>query len=46
LTEHNVRSIRPGNGLSPKHLDSVLGRRARRDLRRGHALAWSDFEAK
>jgi N-acetylneuraminate synthase len=39
LTSQDVRSIRPGFGLEPKHLDSVLGRRARRDLARGEPLA-------
>ena len=40
FTEQNVRSIRPGNGLPPKHLPAVLGRRARADVRRGTPLAW------
>jgi len=40
LTRANVRSIRPGNGLAPVHLDAVLGRRAARDLDRGEPLAW------
>jgi len=40
LTRANVRSIRPGNGLAPAHLDEVLGRAASRDLRRGEPLAW------
>jgi len=40
LTRENVRSIRPGYGLPPKHLPEVLGRRAARDLRRGEPLAW------
>jgi pseudaminic acid synthase len=44
LTEANVRSIRPGYGLPPKHLPEVLGRRATRDLTRGEALAWSMVE--
>ncbi len=34
----NVRSIRPGYGLPPKHLSQVLGRRARRAIARGTAL--------
>ncbi len=38
LTERNVRSIRPGYGLAPRHLDDVLGRPARRFLRRGEPL--------
>lgn len=41
LTERNVRSIRPGFGLPPKHLPEVLGRAAVRDLRRGEPLAWT-----
>ena len=32
LTAANVRSIRPGFGLAPKHLPDILGRRAARDL--------------
>lgn len=40
FTENNVRSIRPGDGLSPKHLVEVLGRRARRDVARGTPLNW------
>ncbi|MDH3411609.1 MAG: pseudaminic acid synthase [Gammaproteobacteria bacterium] len=40
FTPENVRSIRPGDGLAPKHLDAVLGRCASRDLKRGAALDW------
>lgn len=36
----NVRSIRPGYGLPPKHLPEVLGRRATRAVRRGTPLGW------
>ncbi|WP_304167408.1 pseudaminic acid synthase [Phenylobacterium aquaticum] len=41
LSRANVRSIRPGNGLAPVHLDEVLGRTATRDLARGEPLAWN-----
>ena len=41
LTSENVRSIRPGYGLAPRHLPDVLGRRAARPLARGEALAWN-----
>ncbi|MEI2638272.1 MAG: SAF domain-containing protein [Microthrixaceae bacterium] len=37
----NVRSIRPANGLAPKHLDEVIGRRASRDLEFGEPLDWT-----
>jgi pseudaminic acid synthase len=40
ITQANVRSIRPGLGLAPKHLPDVLGKRAVRDLRHGEPLAW------
>jgi N-acetylneuraminate synthase len=36
----NVRSIRPGFGLHPKHLGSVIGREASRDVSAGTPLAW------
>ena len=36
----NVRAIRPGLGLPPKHIDQVLGRIARADVKRGTPLAW------
>lgn len=40
LTRDNVRAIRPGYGLAPKHLPDVLGRTAARDLRRGTPIDW------
>ena len=30
----------PGNGLPPDHMAKVLGRLAKRDLKRGEPLAW------
>lgn len=40
LTVQNVRAIRPADGLAPKHLDEVLGRRARRAASRGTPVDW------
>jgi N-acetylneuraminate synthase len=40
FTPENVRAIRPGLGLAPKHLDLVLGRHASRDVPRGTPLSW------
>lgn len=44
LTADAVRSIRPGFGLAPRHLETVLGRRARHALTRGTPLAWTDID--
>jgi N-acetylneuraminate synthase len=39
FTTENVRSIRPGFGLAPKHLDAVLGKKATQSIRRGEPLS-------
>lgn len=36
----HVRSIRPGHGLHPRHLEAVLGCRATRSLAKGTPLRW------
>jgi N-acetylneuraminate synthase len=41
FTAQNVRSIRPANGLAPKNLPDVIGRRARHAIVRGTPLEWS-----
>jgi pseudaminic acid synthase len=40
FTEQNVRSIRPANGLHPRHWDEVLGCTAACDITRGTPLDW------
>jgi N-acetylneuraminate synthase len=40
LTEQNVRSIRPGGGLHPRHLPEVVGQSARRNIEAGTPLSW------
>jgi pseudaminic acid synthase len=40
FTERNVRSIRPSDGLHPRHFPEVLGKRAARDVERGTPLSW------
>jgi N-acetylneuraminate synthase len=40
FTEQNVRAIRPGYGLSPKYLPSILGRLATQQIPRGTPLSW------
>ena len=43
LTEGNVRSIRPGFGLHPKFLSSVLGKKFNHDIPRGTPLEFNQF---
>lgn len=44
LTADNVRSIRPGFGLAPKHYEVVLGRKVTQALSRGTALSFGMIE--
>ena len=41
ISRDNVRSIRPGFGLAPRHLDEIVGRKAARDIAYGEPLSWS-----
>jgi pseudaminic acid synthase len=40
FTPQNLRAIRPGLGLAPKWLDSVVGKRALKDASKGTPLSW------
>jgi pseudaminic acid synthase len=40
ITEKNVRSIRPGFGMHPKHFKNVIGLKASTDLEKGMSLKW------
>lgn len=40
FTSSNLRSIRPGHGLHPRHLEQVLGQRAACDIQPGTPLSW------
>lgn len=41
ITEENVRSIRPGFGMHPKHLTSILGKKVKFSVEKGTALDFS-----
>ncbi len=38
LSEENIRSIRPGFGMHPKHFNEVLGKKFNKDFEKGTAL--------
>ncbi len=40
LDADNLRIIRPGTGLAPKHYDVVLGRTVKTDVKRGTPVSW------
>ena len=41
LTAENIRSIRPGDGLHTKYYEEILGKTARRNLKKGTPLSWN-----
>lgn len=43
LTEENVKSVRPSDGISPKYYYEVLGKKASRDLKFGEPLKFEDI---
>jgi N-acetylneuraminate synthase len=44
LSKDNVRIIRPGYGLEPKHFERILGKRISRGAKRGTPLTWNLLE--
>lgn len=43
INEKNVRSIRPGYGMHPKHLKAVIGKKVGKNLDKGDRLTWEDI---
>lgn len=44
VSENDIRRIRPGMGLAPKHFDSLIGKRLKVGVTRGAATRWDMFE--
>jgi pseudaminic acid synthase len=44
FTYENLRSIRPGYGLEPKYMNTVLGKKARQYIKSGTPLVWQLIE--
>jgi len=40
ITEKNVRSIRPGYGMKPKYLESIIGKKFKEDYKKGTPMNW------
>ncbi|MFA7418652.1 MAG: pseudaminic acid synthase [Melioribacteraceae bacterium] len=40
ITDENVRSIRPADGLPPKYLPKILGKKVSRDISKGTPISW------
>ncbi|NQT33350.1 MAG: pseudaminic acid synthase [Candidatus Omnitrophica bacterium] len=38
FTEDNIRSIRPAHGIKPKYLKNILGKKAKRNIKRGNPV--------
>ena len=45
VTESAVRSVRPGYGLPPKYLESIVGRRLKNDVKSCQPCRLEDFES-
>ena len=43
ITLENVRSVRPGYSLHPKHLNEILGKQAKRFIAIGERISLNDF---
>jgi pseudaminic acid synthase len=44
ITEKNIRVIRPAFGLNPKYYENIIGKKAKKDLKRGDPLTWGKIE--
>lgn len=44
IAEDSIRSVRPGYGLAPKHLDSLIGRNVKTDVAFATPVSWDVVE--
>lgn len=45
LTDKDIRRIRPGFGLEPKHYPTVIGKKVIRDVSRGEPVLWDVLDS-
>ena len=43
ITDKNMRSIRPGFGLAPKHYDEIVGKKVNKDIKHGTPVKIDDI---
>ena len=43
IKESDLIIIKPSNGLSPKHLETILEKKVNRDIKKGEPLNWCDI---
>jgi N-acetylneuraminate synthase len=44
ISKHNMRAIRPGKGMLPKHYEQLLGKKVITDITKGTPLSWDLLE--
>lgn len=44
ITNQNIRSVRPGFGIAPKHLKEIIGKKFTSDVKKGTPMAWDLVE--
>lgn len=44
FTKENLKIIRPGYGLQPKHYETILGKKIKKSVQRGTAFSWDMIE--
>jgi pseudaminic acid synthase len=44
ITEKNIRSVRPGYGLHPKYYENIIGKTAKKDMKKGEPLKLNEIE--
>ena len=40
FNKSNIRCIRPGYGISPKYFDIIIGKKAKKDIKKGTPINW------
>lgn len=44
ISKENMKSIRPGHGISPKYYNDILGKKVTRNIEKGTPVSWEDIK--